>query len=194
MHDPQVLILDEPANGLDPQARIDMRTMLLRLAELGKTLIVTSHILPELARVCDLVAMITKGKLRAFGTLDDIMRDIQQRRTFEIVLIREDQVDRVAGSVRQWLQNQQSDGATDDCEVTGAKAEMMVRFATGLNDQEVGPLLTHLIEQGESIVQFREVATDLEDAFLSVANADQADNGELVAATDADNSQEADSE
>jgi ABC-2 type transport system ATP-binding protein len=71
---------------------------------------------------------------------------------------------------------------------------MMVRFATGLNDQQVGPLLTHLIEQGESIVQFREVATDLEDAFLSVANADQADNGELVAATDGDNSQEADSE
>jgi ABC-2 type transport system ATP-binding protein len=193
MHDPQVLILDEPANGLDPQARIDMRTMLLRLSELGKTLIVTSHILPELARVCDLVAMITKGKLRAFGTLDDIMRDIQQRRTFEIVLIRDDQVDRVAASVRQWLENRQADGTTDDCEVTGAKAEMMVRFATSLNDQEVGPLLTHLIEQGESIVQFREVATDLEDAFLSVANADQADNGELVAVTDGDNSQEADS-
>jgi ABC-2 type transport system ATP-binding protein len=193
MHDPQVLILDEPANGLDPQARIDMRTMLLRLSELGKTLIVTSHILPELARVCDLVAMITKGKLRAFGTLDDIMRDIQQRRTFEIVLIRDDQVDRVAGSVRQWLEDRQADGTTDDCEVTGAKAETMVRFATSLNDQEVGPLLTHLIEQGEAIVQFREVATDLEDAFLSVANADQADNGELVAVTDGDNSQEADS-
>ena len=87
MHDPEVLILDEPANGLDPQARIDMRTMLLRLAELGKTLIVTSHILPELARVCDVVAMITKGKLRAFGTVDEIMRDIQQRRTFEIMLL-----------------------------------------------------------------------------------------------------------
>uniref|UniRef100_UPI003561E999 ABC transporter ATP-binding protein n=1 Tax=Stieleria sp. TaxID=2795976 RepID=UPI003561E999 len=93
MHDPQVMILDEPANGLDPQARIDMRTMLLRLAEMGKTLIVTSHILPELARVCDIVAMITKGRLRAFGTLDEIMRDIQQRRTFEIQLVDHDQVD-----------------------------------------------------------------------------------------------------
>ena len=69
LHDPDVLILDEPANGLDPQARIDMRQILLRLAQMGKTLIVTSHILPELSRICDTVAIITQGKLRAFGTL-----------------------------------------------------------------------------------------------------------------------------
>ena len=67
LHDPEVLILDEPANGLDPQARIEMRDLLLRLAEMGKTLIVTSHILPELSRICDQVAIITHGRLRAFG-------------------------------------------------------------------------------------------------------------------------------
>src|SRR6478672_6494225 len=76
LHDPQVLILDEPANGLDPQARIEMRDLLLRLAEMGKTLIVTSHILPELSRICDSVAIITNGKLRASGTLDEIMRSL----------------------------------------------------------------------------------------------------------------------
>ncbi|MCG8648231.1 MAG: ABC transporter ATP-binding protein [Pirellulales bacterium] len=165
MHDPQVLILDEPANGLDPQARIDMRIMLLRLAEMGKTLIVTSHILPELARVCDLVAMITKGKLRAFGTLDEIMKDIQQRRTFEVQLIEGDQVSRVAQSVEQWMSQQQQ-----PCEVDAADAETMVRFTTSLSDREITPLLTHLISAGEAIAQFREVPTDLEDAFLSVAN------------------------
>lgn len=191
MHDPQVLILDEPANGLDPQARIEMRNMLLRLSELGKTLIVTSHILPELARVCDLVAMITKGKLRAFGTLEDIMRDIQQRRTFEIVLLHDDQVDRVVDLARKWFESKQPDDKTGKSEVTGAKAETMVRFSTGLNDEEVGPLLTHLIEQGESIVQFREVATDLEDAFLSVANADKGETSEPAEPASEESPQEA---
>jgi ABC-2 type transport system ATP-binding protein len=175
IHDPQVLILDEPANGLDPQARIDMRGMLLRLASLGKTLIVTSHILPELARVCDLVAMITKGKLRAFGTLDDIMRDIHQRRTFEILLIDEEQVDRVATHVKQWF-TQQAAAETDSTDVTGQHAEQVVRFTTSQTDQEVAPLLTDLIQKGEAVVQFREVVTDLEDAFLSVANAGESEN------------------
>ena len=199
MHDPQVLILDEPASGLDPQARIEMRGLLLRLSELGKTLIVTSHILPELARVCDLVAMITRGKLRAFGTLDEIMRDVQQRRTFEIVLVSEDQVDRVAGIVRQWLEQrsaiqntQRSELANAPSEVTGAPAESIVRFSTGLSDQDVAPLLTHLIQQNETIVQFREVATDLEDAFLTVANSGGEESSESAPSETGDPSVSAD--
>src|SRR5258708_14697251 len=60
-HDPQVLIFDEPANGLDPQARIEMRNLLLKLAQLGKTLLVTSHILPDLSRICDKVGILTQG-------------------------------------------------------------------------------------------------------------------------------------
>ena len=88
LHDPEVLILDEPANGLDPQARIEMRQLLLDLAERGKTLIVTSHILPELARICHRVAIITRGRLRAFGTLDEIARQLSPLRTMEVLLDR----------------------------------------------------------------------------------------------------------
>src|SRR5262249_28914130 len=66
LHDPKVLILDEPVNGLDPQARIEMRDLLIQLAQQGKTLLVTSHILPELARICHQVAIVTHGKLRAY--------------------------------------------------------------------------------------------------------------------------------
>ena len=80
LHDPEVLILDEPANGLDPQARIEMREILLQLADMGKTLIVTSHILPELSRICNQVAIITHGRLRAFGSLEEIMRTVGQNR------------------------------------------------------------------------------------------------------------------
>ena len=167
MHDPQVMILDEPANGLDPQARIDMRSMLLRLSEMGKTLIVTSHILPELSRVCDIVAMITKGRLRAFGTLEEIMRDIQQRRTFEIQLIEEDDVDSVASAVQSWFES-----VGQETDVNGSMTESMVRFTTQLSDRELTPLLSHLVGGSQSIAQFREVPTDLEDAFLSVANED----------------------
>lgn len=186
MHDPEVLILDEPANGLDPQARIDMRTMLLRLADLGKTLIVTSHILPELARICDVVAMITKGKLRAAGTVDTIMRDIQQRRTFEIMLLKEDQVEDVASKVDKWLAVLATDENVADSaspEVTPAKAERMVRFATALSDEQLAPLLGELIQSGEVILQFREVSTDLEDAFLYVANEGSQNLGEMPRAS-----------
>ena len=149
MHDPEVLILDEPANGLDPQARIDMRTLLLRLSEMGKTLIVTSHILPELARVCDVVAMITQGKLRAFGTVDSIMREIQQR---------------------DWLNGKVDEEKGGAGTADAAPTEQMVRFNTSLSDEAIAPLLAHLVNRGLPISQFREVPTDLEDAFLHVAN------------------------
>jgi ABC-2 type transport system ATP-binding protein len=84
LHDPQVLILDEPANGLDPQARIEMRDLLLKLAHLGKTLLVTSHILPELSRICDRVGILTHGRLQAFGTIDQIGRQVSQQRTVAV--------------------------------------------------------------------------------------------------------------
>src|SRR5262245_7051815 len=100
LHDPPVLILDEPANGLDPQARIEMRDVLRRLADMGKTLLVTSHILPELSRICHRVAIITKGRLRAFGTLDEITRSVRQVRTIEVLLGRAEQVEAAAQTIR----------------------------------------------------------------------------------------------
>src|SRR5438105_8813849 len=86
LHDPQVLILDEPANGLDPQARIERRQLLLDLAGRGKTLLVTSHVLPELTRVCHRVAIITRGRLRAIGTLADIARELHQLQPMAVLL------------------------------------------------------------------------------------------------------------
>src|SRR5436190_12349130 len=104
LHDPVALILDEPANGLDPQARIEMRQLLIDLAARGKTLLVTSHILPELARVCHRVAIITRGRLRAFGTLEEITRQLSQLRPMEILLARSEQIERVTEIVQKHIE------------------------------------------------------------------------------------------
>jgi len=160
LHDPQVLILDEPANGLDPAARIEMRQILLRLAEMGKTLIVTSHILPELSRICDVVAIITHGKLRAFGTLEQIMQQVRRLRMMQVTLSDPDHVQKLANHLRGALD--------DDSEVTPSTTEAEVRFSTMADEQRLSEILTGAIKEGVAIAQFREVETDLEDAFLEV--------------------------
>ena len=160
LHDPEVLILDEPANGLDPQARIEMREILLRLAEMGKTLIVTSHILPELSRICDLVAIITHGKLRAFGTLDEIMREVHQRRIVEIELTSPESLEAAAEIARGHIE--------EDAEITTSETESVVRLLTSKSVSELAELLSALVGGGLSVSQFRELQTDLEDTFLSI--------------------------
>jgi ABC-2 type transport system ATP-binding protein len=159
MHDPQVLILDEPANGLDPEARVEMRQLLLGLARAGKTLIVTSHILPELSRICDLVAILSSGRLKAFGPLAEIMRRVRQERTIEIQLVRPDDVPRAAALVNQMA---------GEAMATASVQELVVRFRTSQSEEWLADLLKELVEQGVRVGQLRELQTDLEDAFLEV--------------------------
>jgi ABC-2 type transport system ATP-binding protein len=161
LHDPEVLVLDEPANGLDPQARIEMRQLLLNLAERGKTMLVTSHVLPELARICHRVAIITRGKLRAFGTLAEITRQLSQLRPMEVLLTRPEDVDRVAEVVRQHVE--------PGVEVSTSPTEAVVRFRTAKREEELAQLLAALVAAGLGVAQFREVQTDLEEAFMTVA-------------------------
>jgi ABC-2 type transport system ATP-binding protein len=163
LHDPVALILDEPANGLDPQARIEMRQLLLGLADRGKTLIVTSHILPELARICHRVAIITRGKLRAYGTLDEIARQLNQLRTMEVLVTREAAVAPAAALVRTH--------AEPGAEVNTSPAELAVRFRTAKDDAALAGLLAALVGAGVGVTQFREVQTDLEEAFMTAARA-----------------------
>ena len=161
IHDPKVLILDEPVNGLDPQARIEMRDLLIQLSQRGKTLLVTSHILPELARICSRVAIMTHGKLRAFGTVEEIGRQVSQQRTIESHLVSAEQVSAAANIIRKAVEA----GA----EVVEVPAEATVRFRTSCPEAELGKVLARLIEGGIQVTQFREVQTDLEEAFMSFA-------------------------
>ncbi len=160
LHDPDVLILDEPANGLDPNARIEMRQLLLRLADMGKTLIVTSHILPELSRVCNVVAIITHGKLRAFGSLDDIMLQVRSRRVMQVVMADREQIPAMESYLREKL--------GDDAGVESSEQESEIRFATEQDEHAMAELLRGATGQGLNVGQYYEVPMDLEDAFLSV--------------------------
>ncbi len=164
LHDPEVLILDEPANGLDPKARIKMRQLLLQLAAQGKTLIVTSHILPELARICNVVAIVTNGKLRAFGSVDDVMSKLCPQRNYEVQLATSEAMDQGEKTLRGML--------TDSEPISSSPAELTLRFPTVRSEAELSEVLYRLVGAKVPVVQFREVTSDLEDAFLSVAGKD----------------------
>ena len=167
LHKPEVLILDEPANGLDPEARIEMRNILLRLASEGKTLIVTSHILPELSRICDKVAIVAGGKLRAFGTLQEVTRELSQLRTIEIQFLSAAGLQQSGEKLRKMIE--------PTAEITVSETESIIRCRTSSSDETMADVLRQLIVAGEKIAQFREVAGDLEEAFVSAARVAEAE-------------------
>jgi ABC-2 type transport system ATP-binding protein len=163
LHDPEVLILDEPANGLDPKARIEMRELLLKLAASGKTLIVTSHILPELSRICNVVAIVTAGKLRAFGSQDEVMSRLCPQRSYEVQLAQ----DELLAGAKKTLSS-----LLDDSEgISISEPERTLRFPTVRSESELADILRQMVQSGVRVTQFREVTSDLEDAFLTVAAA-----------------------
>jgi len=163
LHDPKVLILDEPANGLDPQARVEMRQLLLRLSQMGKTLLVTSHILPELARTCHRVAILTRGRLRAYGTVDEIGQQVSQQRTIEVQLTDAESTVRAAELIGSML----GEGGG----VAPSPSEAIVRFQTSRSEAELARVLAELVRAEVDVTQFRELPTDLEDAFMTFAGA-----------------------
>ncbi len=165
LHNPEVVILDEPANGLDPKARIEMRELLLRLASEGKTLIVTSHILPELARICDTVAMVAGGRLQAFGPLDEVMRTLCPTRSYEVQLVAPEQMDTAFNVLARRIPKE---------EISTSLRERTLRFPTSDSEDNLADVLQMLVAADIRVAQFREVVGDLEDAFLSVATGDKA--------------------
>src|SRR5262249_56961063 len=84
--EPQVLLLDEPASGLDPRARIEMRGLLKELRNMGKTILVSSHILPELADICNKIGIIERGKLLFDGDVESAIRQVRQRHVLTVIV------------------------------------------------------------------------------------------------------------
>src|SRR2546423_12202433 len=86
LHEPQVLLLDEPASGLDPRARIEMRNLLKELRKTGKTILVSSHILPELADICNKIGIIERGELLFDGDVQTAIRQVQQHTVLQVAV------------------------------------------------------------------------------------------------------------
>lgn len=155
LHEPQVLLLDEPASGLDPRARIEMRNLLRRLGEMKKTVIVSSHILPELADVCTRVGMIEKGNLIVDGNVEEVMRKARQQIQLEIRVA--DRIDDAAKLLEQ------QDGVEGISIVQGT---IQTRLKPEVLDYSSLPTL--LISEGFRLTLFREEEVNLETAFLSL--------------------------
>jgi len=162
MHDPLVLLLDEPASGLDPQARIQMRKLLRRLADGGKTLLVSSHILPELAAVCDSIGIIHQGHLRAAGPIQKVLSELHRDRLMEL---------RALGSARAaltLLAGRDDCGSLDEADVDDGT----LRFRFSGDDASSAGLLDAIRQSGVRVVTFREVPLSLEDAYMAISGID----------------------
>ena len=155
LHDPEVLLLDEPASGLDPRARIDMRNLLKRLQGMGKTILVSSHILPELADICNRVGIIEYGKLLACGGVQELLAKVRGRPVIRI---------RVAGPPEPAADL--LGGLSEAAAVEIRDGEIRVTLAEGLTDQS--PLAARLVAAGHSLTSLREEDVNLETAFLEL--------------------------
>lgn len=160
VHDPQILLLDEPASGLDPRARIEMRELLRELGRMGKTVLISSHILTELAEMCDAVAIIEKGQLLAAGPVDEIARAARADTLLKIELLAHD-ADTIAHATRAL---QGYPGVSDVFDMADGAIE-----AAFTGDKEaIGGLLRHLVMENVPMISFSEAQSDLEDIFLRV--------------------------
>ncbi len=155
VHDPSVLILDEPAAGLDPRARIELRQMIRELADHGKTILVSSHILTELAEMCDRVGIIEQGQLLAVGAVDEIQRGQTVLSEVEVRVL-----DDVSG-LRGWLE------ARGDIEHLVVDGEL-VRFSHAGGRPEQAELLREMILADFKIAAYGSHVKSLEDVFMHV--------------------------
>ena len=155
LHDPQVLLLDEPLSGLDPRARIEMRNLLRRLGQTGKTIIVSSHILPELADICNKIGIIDRGVMSVNADVADVMRQVRQRTVLNVA-VRE----RADEAVKLLEQHETIDAVEMNDQV------IMVTLKEDVEDYSSLPTL--LIESGFKVTLFREEEVNLEAAFMAL--------------------------
>ena len=166
LHDPQVLLLDEPASGLDPRARIEIRELLKRLGGRGKTIRVSSHILPELADVCNKVGIIERGELLVDAKVEDVMRRVRDQIAILIELAEQD-ADKRNKVVEDCMKFLSNDEVVDKLELDRSGA-IRVFIKKGLGLDEYSELLTRLVERRFRVKSFREEEINLETAFMTL--------------------------
>ena len=155
IHNPSVLILDEPASGLDPRGRVELKALLRELVKMGKTVLVSSHILSELGDICTNVGIIERGKLLATGTIDEIRARLSPSRGIVV---------RVLDAAARAQQALAESPEVRDVSVH----EQTVRFSFGGDDRALSALVASLFQQGIPVVTVHEQAEDLTDIFMRV--------------------------
>lgn len=155
VHDPPVLILDEPASGLDPRARVEVKALLKELRRMGKTILISSHILSELADCCTSIGIIERGKLLMHGPIDDVYRRINRNRILVIKFL--EQEDLGVSIIRSM---------PETLEVQVENGRVTVELAA--DDAKVADLLDRLVGSGVRMHSFAEKEPTLEDVFMLV--------------------------
>jgi ABC-2 type transport system ATP-binding protein len=156
VHDPKLLLLDEPASGLDPRARAELKELIAELGRMGKIVIVSSHILPELSDFCNTVGIIERGNLLAFGDVASVVRSIRPTKLIRIQCI---------SNLRSLESSASKSLNVEKCEVVGAN-EMIVELAG--DEAAQANFLKAMIDAGHQIINFSEDQANLEDVFLKL--------------------------
>jgi ABC-2 type transport system ATP-binding protein len=155
VHDPPVLILDEPSSGLDPRARLEVKALLRELRRMGKTILISSHILTELADCCTSIGIIERGQLLMHGPIDEVYRRIRRNRVLEI---------RFLARMDAGLSIIRSRPETQDVQIDGQRA----RIEIAADDACLAELLDQLVAAGVRMNSFAERDPTLEDVFMLV--------------------------
>lgn len=156
VHNPELLILDEPASGMDPRARIEMKEILRTLKSMGKTILVSSHILPELAELCTAIGIIEKGRIVMSGTVDEITRKVYHTQTIRIKVI-----DRLEEAIRVLQEYPDIDGINP-------VGEYEVEASFNGDEVFMNALLVRLIQNNIPVTAFNQLDGNLEDIFMKV--------------------------
>ena len=160
IHDPQVLLLDEPAAGLDPRARIEIRELLVELARMGKTVFFSTHILSDVAEICNRVGIIEAGKLVAVGGLEQLHLQVLQRRQIELTLL--DRLDEAA----HLLEQRENVSQVERRPATNENGRQRLTFEFTGDDAALSQLLFYLVQNDMPVLHFSEDARNLEDVFM----------------------------
>lgn len=155
IHDPDILILDEPASGLDPRARIEMKEILKTLGNMGKTVIISSHILPELAEMCTEIGIIDRGVMQAQGSVQQIMRMLTKKRVIHI---------KPFGNMEELLRILKE--APQVIEVSENENDVEASFDG--EDEDLANLLDRIVKGGVQLLSFKEKDGDLEEIFMQI--------------------------
>jgi len=174
VHDPALLILDEPASGLDPRARVEMREILRALRGMGKTILVSSHILPELGEMCTGVAIIDHGRVLRSGSIEEIERSLRATALLRIDLIGDEPA---VSAATDWLGTDPR--VSDVLPAQGRDGLVRLEIAFDGSPADQAELLRTMIEAGHRVAGFTQATSDLEEIFLKVTG--QADGEEAAA-------------